>query len=292
MSGESWLRAGIYGLMLAILTSSWPVTAGEKPDKSLLCPSKVRVAYYDAGVYYIRDAIGTDRPGWEPEMLEEITKRTGCEFDGQPLPRARTWPELEAGNVDMVMSAVITPDRLKYMRFVLLVDIKNLAFVRKDIREKSLEEFFANPTRMAGLMRGTYTGPSYQKLFEQLKAQNRLVEVDSEEQLFKMLFDHRADLVVNHPFNAEIWLNKYPEQRPLIKSEDWALQDPRLPGGFGFSNKTFSAESVAAWTELVRKMAEDGYWHKVFGRYVPPNPGFRIFDPKSVVQVPAKETTN
>jgi hypothetical protein len=73
------------------------------------------VTLYEFGSLYYRNGQG-QRVGIDPEVLEEVARRTGCVFHTRLDSRVRTWALMAANRLDMTVSGVPTPERLLFAR--------------------------------------------------------------------------------------------------------------------------------------------------------------------------------
>jgi hypothetical protein len=61
-----------------------------------------------AGSMSLQEELGCTRP-IRADVIQEITRRTGCVFESRILTTAEIWPKIENGDLDMTTSAIPTP---------------------------------------------------------------------------------------------------------------------------------------------------------------------------------------
>ena len=90
----------------------------DKPD----CPAPISVGYYDAGVMFDESTgHGVDR-----DVIDELAKRSGCQFSHQAYPRVRIWQMIEHDKLDMTVSGIPTPERERFAHFIVYAAVKNM----------------------------------------------------------------------------------------------------------------------------------------------------------------------
>ena len=95
-------RRLLSGLLLA-----WGLAAGAQAADD--CGRPLRVAMSDLGVGgYLEQ--GQPR-GLIPDLMQELQSRSGCRLQIVPLPRARALLDFERGELDLITSALKTPER-------------------------------------------------------------------------------------------------------------------------------------------------------------------------------------
>ena len=96
-----------FNALIATLLATMTAIAAAAPFD---CDSKpIRLAFYETGSFYFFEngrATGSDK-----DIVEELTKRSGCRFDTQLVMRARIWADLASGDLDMSVSGIQTPER-------------------------------------------------------------------------------------------------------------------------------------------------------------------------------------
>jgi polar amino acid transport system substrate-binding protein len=98
---ERWQRVSMIWrtLVLSVIMTSLPAVAWAT---GVPC-GPFHVAYYEYGAFYFQNAAGA-YVGIDPDVLDELSRRTGCRFEGFLDSRVRTWQSMANGTLDMTVS--------------------------------------------------------------------------------------------------------------------------------------------------------------------------------------------
>lgn len=78
--------------------------------------------------------------------MAKSKKSTNCSFHADILTRARIWKELESGELNMSVSGIPTPERLKFAYFVKYLNARQVLIVNNRYEKTlKLEDFRNNP---------------------------------------------------------------------------------------------------------------------------------------------------
>lgn len=241
-------------LQSCVLFSSILLSAtAQNIDKSMCPRQAIRFAHYEMGSLYAKD-----RGGIDEDVLQELIKRSGCDFVVSVLPRSRSWYELEEGSIDMLGSGVQTQERDKYAWFApYLSDRKYLLLGPKvPATINSLEQFIAASKFTIGGVRSFKYSPLYDALVEKLEANQRLEHIGDLDTLYRMFAHGRFDATIASPLAYRYYLERYPPHGN-IRFMDW---DPgsKSISALALSKKTFSSKQAKQWQTLMRMMLSDG----------------------------------
>lgn len=154
---------------LGLLLNSTPSLAGEH------CPRPYRVGVSQIGYsYYLLDD-GTPA-GSAFDFYAELSRRSGCTFALDPLPRMRAWHEAKLQHLDIISPTIRTPQRDEVGVFIEYFKVRNDILVDRRAGEhiQSLEQLLADPKAKIGLVRGHSSGPYFDERLHPLEQQQRL----------------------------------------------------------------------------------------------------------------------
>ncbi len=252
-----------FGFILWCCLASGLVAAAQQVERSMCPKQAIRFAHYEMGALYVKG-----RGGIDEDVLRELIKRSRCEFSVSVLPRARSWYELEEGNLDMLASGVPTPEREKFAWFAPYLTDKKYVILGPSVPSSitTMEEFIAHPKLMMGGVRSFKYSPMYDALTERLDATQRMEQVGDLETLYRMFAHGRFDATIASPLAYRFYLEKHP---PLgkLRFMDW---DPSSKGvsGLALSKKTFNSKQAKQWQALMREMLKDGSILQILTRHL------------------------
>ena len=259
----SW-RVELLVLVLVCLTASrsWagPVDCGNRP---------INLAFFDFGfLYFEKDGQGR---GIDKDFIDELTKRTGCKFSTQAMPRARVWADLASGQLDMSVSGLQTPERDRYAWFVPYSTFKNVALIRTSTAAtvRTAEDFLAQSQLQFGVVRGFAHEPAQDKWLEQLRASQRVQESANVSILFEKLRLGRIDGLFSLPIVYRKILQELNMQDEVV-IRDWTPKDRAANGGLVMAKSRFSEAESMRWHSVVREMRGDGTLERIYGQYLSP----------------------
>lgn len=227
--------------------------AAQEIDKSMCPRHTIRFAHYEMGSLYSKD-----RGGIDEDILQELIKRSSCDFVVTVLPRSRSWYELEEGSIDMLGSGVQTQERDKYAWFAAYLSDRKYLLLGPKVPAtiNSLEQFVAASKIRIGGVRSFKYSPLYDALLEKLEASNRLEHIGDLDTLYRMFAHGRFDATIASPLAYRYYLERYPPQGQ-VRFMDW---DPgsKSISALALSKKTFSSKQAKQWQALMRTMLSDG----------------------------------
>ncbi|MEJ6003121.1 substrate-binding periplasmic protein [Paucibacter soli] len=181
---------------------------------------------YELGVLYYRDAQGR-AAGIDKDLIEALAQRSGCKLDMVLESRARIWAQMAAGQMDLTVSAIPTPEREQFAELTPYMRTRNHVLIHKDLaaRMDSLNTFKDETPRRVVVVKGYRHGRVFDAWLDEMRAQRRVVEASSYDNAMRMLRAGRADMMFTEPINLrskdETWMR---EMRLL----DWAPSDDVL----------------------------------------------------------------
>lgn len=261
MSGKAVKKAGGWQCLLLLFL----LTCCVLPQAQTLpaCPSRpIILAMQELGQFY-RAGVGLDK-----DMADEFSRRSGCRFETPVLPRARTWQEIEAGRVDMTLSALKTAERAEKFWLFPYLHARLVVIIHKDKAASihTQEDFLKQPGLLLGIVRSTNQG--YNEGFVQtLRKLGRIVDVNDSERLYAMLEARRFDAVIGLQLIYGAYLNPA-QMENEYQIIDW---DPESLKGYAqlvIAKKNFSKVEVQRWNALLQSMIKDGTMLRLLKKYV------------------------
>ncbi len=230
------------------------------------CPP-LSVAFYDHGALYYRGADGA-WTGIDKDVVNELARRNGCRFHSTTESRVRIWSMLRAGTLDMSVSAIPSPERRAFARFVPYMATRNYLLLPRAIAAKvhSLDDFLAEPGYKIAVVKSFKHGPTYDAWLDKLRAQGRVYETADYTTLIRLLKIGRVQAILSL---ATSWA---PSFRSGLLNEDfraldWAPRDV-VVGALVLSRRNVPAATVAAFDKSMREMRADGTLKRIFERHV------------------------
>jgi polar amino acid transport system substrate-binding protein len=227
-----------------------------------LCNQPITFAVFEAGLLY--DSRTND--GIDKAVMQELGRRSNCEFVFSLKPRARIWFELENGEIMMTGAALRSEERDKYSWAVNYFGLKADVMMRTDARVKSAEEFLKDEALRFGVVRGFIFDDAMGKFIEELRRKGRIEEVANGASMYPMLDAGRFSAMQVTPLGIAYSADY--DRKKITMAKDWFPTDKSVPRALLFSRKYFSAEQVAEWRKLVQQMRADGTLKKIFRKYV------------------------
>lgn len=137
--------------------------------------------------------------GLDVELVQEIMRQAKCAYRVSEIPAKRAMKMLEAGEVDLMAAASVTPDRQAFGYFTAPYRSERIVmFARRDSSAtglSSLPQVLARRLRIAAGL-GGYYGKDYQELQDQFRREGLLELNNSLEQRVTMLALGRVDVLI------------------------------------------------------------------------------------------------
>jgi polar amino acid transport system substrate-binding protein len=208
-----------------------------------------------------------DGKGVDVDLLRELAKRTGCQFDVKVTTRAKLWPALEAGELDLATNSISTPDRVKLARFVTYFGFKNMMVMpAEDVGTTfSLPALVEKAGWRLGLVQGFRYGNYYDYHLKMLLGDNRVVFYDTQLALFDGLRHGEVEAILAPSIHYFFYLS--PEEREHFTLVN-ASPAPPTPSGLAFSRAQFNAAQIDNWLRVLEGMRLDQTLHRFATRHI------------------------
>ncbi len=227
-----------------------------------------RVAFYEFGSLYSKRDTGP-ATGIDKDIIDELVRRTACRLEGFLDSRIRTWTSLQAGVLDMTVSAVSTPEREEFVQFVPYIKVRNQLVVRSlaSASLNTVEAFATNPKLRLGVVRGYNHGAGFEAFIGNLRQQGRVDEYADAEIVARVFAVGRVDGLISQ---ALVW-------GPLSKKNRLGDKVRFLPGftndvtvaGLALSRSRVTEADRLLLTQGIEEMRADGTLMKIVSRYLP-----------------------
>lgn len=253
---RAWLTAGL-------LAAAW-VHAGAQPAGC----GPYRVALYEYGSLAFRDA-GQRPAGIDIDILEEVSRRTGCRFEPFVDSRVRTWTDLASGALDMTVSAIATEERQQFARFVIYLSGRNRLLVRADLSGSvsTLQAFTERSRLRLAVVKGFKHGPQWDRWVEQLRQQGRVDEYADANQVARLVALGRDAAFLSEPvvWGRILADNKLQGRVTVID----AFPDDNYAAGFALSRARVREEDARKIQDAIAAMRADGSLLRIYGARLP-----------------------
>ena len=266
-----WFRL----IVLALLTSGISLPSFAEPFNCGNGP--IRLAFFDYGLlYFEKDGQGM---GIDKDLVDELTKRSGCKFSSSQMPRARVWNDLAEGNLDMTVSGLQTPEREQFAWFMPYLSTRLLTVMRAPLASsiRSADAFEANRQLQFGVVRSFKHEPKQDLWLAKLRQKNRVQESANVTTMFEKLKLGRIDAIYALPIVFRKLLKELDMESNVVV-QDWTPNERGAIGCLVLAKQRFSRTDADQWRNLVRVMQSDGTLMRIYARYVPASEARKLMD--------------
>jgi polar amino acid transport system substrate-binding protein len=249
--------------MLACLITCLAVPAAHAGGT--VCRHDIAVAYYDAGPLY-DPATGR---GIDSDVMEEIGRRIGCGVAGRFLSRGLIMHAFEMGKLDVMTSAMPSPERLHYGVLIPFLTARNVLVTKigRDVHDTP-EAFAADPALRLGIINRYLYGAGWDEWIEDLRGRHRVVVVGDTHQLMRMLDAGRIDAFPAIPVGSAARA-KLAGPHASLRRLRWFEGSAAAEAGLLLSRSTLDDSVREAIGHALHEMREDGTIAAIVARYVP-----------------------
>ncbi len=230
-----------------------------------LCPKggPIRFAHYEFGLLYSQSKGGID-----DDVQKELARRSGCSFEVDVRPRARTWLDLESGQLDMAGSGVQTParDRFAWFAHYVLEDNQVVLGPKVPAKVRSMADFVAHAGLEFGGVRSFSYSPFYDQQVAELVRLGRIYQVADTLSLYRMFDLGRFDAFIGSQFLIGFYFKQLGLPVPQ-RVEDWDPA-PATPSGLVIAKQRFSEAQAKGWQALISEMLIDGTMLRIVSRHL------------------------
>lgn len=217
-----------------------------------------RLAFYEYGSLYYRGADGKFQ-GIDKDVVEELARRSGCRIETVLESRARTWQLLAAGQMDLTVSTLPTPERQRYLELVPYLRSTQVVLLRRELAAAlpTAEAFLADGSRRLLVVRAYAFVPPLARLVAQLRAQGRLVEAADQPAALRALKAGRADGLLLGGNSLALARAHDPALAGAFEALDYAPGNVTV-AALAMSRQNVRAEDRALLTRTLEAMVSDG----------------------------------
>ncbi len=246
------------GLLLAATTGA--------PAQPPAC-GPYRVALYEYG------SLAFQRPdrsmaGIDVDILDEVSRRTGCKFETFLSSRVRTWTDLAQGALDMTVSAIETEERKDFARFVIYMTGRNRLLVRTDHPVIDLESFIQHSELRLAVVKGFRHGAPWDHWIARLRQQGRVDDYADAGLAARLVALGRDAAFLSEPVVWDRILAQSGLQHQVRVID--AFPDSNYAAGFALSKARVREGDARRIQAAIAAMRADGTLLKIFGTYLRP----------------------
>lgn len=259
-SAKSHPAAALLRRMAALLgTALWLAgSASANP----LCPGKqpLQFAHHAFGSFY------SDGKGIDVDLVNEMSRRSGCHIVQTLKPRSRIWREPEEGVLEMAGNGIENAQRNQFAVFIPYIAVRARLLYRGAGRAPATVAELLQQHPRLGIVRSFKHGEPYDSAVDTLRQQGYVVEARDMDQLFEWLQLGRIQAAITHPMIYQYYLPRL--QPNTIQIMDLASNEPTLKVGVIVSRKLFSAAQIDGWRTLLQGMRHDGTLLQIYSHHV------------------------
>lgn len=235
-------------------------------------PVPIKVGYLEFGVFYRSIPGANTGTGIDRDLIDELSKRSGCRFESQAMPRARLWIELQAGRTHMAPSGIRTPIRDAYYWFLPYQRTHQVVLLGPGAPSTvtTPAEFQSVAHLKFGVVRGYVHSSFYEPLIAEWKQAGRVVEYVDQSQLIDALRHGEIAAVVSSSGAYRLDLAVDADMKD-IRILDWDPDNIKVVGNLMLSKARFDKAEAEKWAQLVADMRRDGTLLRIFRKYVLPD---------------------
>lgn len=232
------------------LTSLLAVVLG---SQALAC-GPLRMAYYEYPGLYQRQADGQEL-GFDVDLRQAMAERSGCRIEPVYSSAKRAWQAMAEAQMDLMVSALQTPERAAHYEFLLFARTRALLLMAKPVPAGlgSRDAFEASAARVM-IVRGTSYTPRVAAWLGRLRTQGRVSEAGDMPSALRAFGVGRADALLIYPMalvgrDAD-WLERH-------QLQDWWPEETAY-GGWALNRQTVSAADRQRLREAAESLRADG----------------------------------
>lgn len=230
------------GLLAAVLGS-----------QALAC-GPLRMAYYDYPGLYQRLTDGTEQ-GFDVDLRAAMAARSGCTIEPVYSSAKRAWQAMAEAQMDLMVSALQTPERAAQYEFLLFARTRALMLMAANPPAglSSPAAFQASAARVM-VVRGTSYTPRVAAWLERLRAQGRVSEAGDMPAALRAFAAGRAEALLIYPMALVGRDAQWLESHALL---DWWPEETAY-GGWALNRRTVSEADRQRLREAAESLRRDG----------------------------------
>ncbi|MNT18213.1 Bacterial extracellular solute-binding protein, family 3 [compost metagenome] len=231
------------------------------------CHSKFKTGVNIDSPFFKRDSTGRSS-GLAFDILEEISKRSGCQFIGSPVNFARAYEDFKYSRMDVFAITFPNPEWGRFAEHKIVYSSDRVLLLRKQGAPKEIV--------LSDLMKDKkikFSGVIGAVLFftpeehAQLIREKRLVEAPDADSAVKLFLTGKTQVMLASP----IFLNYLRQSKDFDKIAFVFDKDHPINIGIYFSKLRVPPELKKMLFATIEEMKTDGTIKKILTRYLPPN---------------------
>lgn len=198
-------------------------------------------------------------------LLKALATRTGCHFRVTEIPRLRLWKQLKAGELDMAILGLPTPERREFSWFVPYVTMRDLAVFRSgSVHLTDSASILDNEAVVVGVAQGVSYNPTIDALISKIRATRpeRIFSASDQPLLLKMLQTDRVQVAF---MEEPVYLSALRDAGiGSFASLDIAPDEVPAPHSMVLSKARFNLSEAEEWREVMAHLLADGSLRALF----------------------------
>ena len=248
--------AGMYAKLIA--TALFVLFSGSSSATPLeTCSRPLRVGFYAVPPFYYQTASDPTWRGLDKDVVDELGRRTGCQFEAVFDTRIQIWKALSTGQLDMTVSGIATPERERIAYFITYLQTRNMLVVRDDAPDapKSGKAALASPRLTLAATRGYRYGPPFDAWIAGLAQTQRVSDSSDEEAALGLLASGRVDAAIVREAAWDFYFTRG------VIGQGMRLLDagaPFVPAGLVLAKEQIGPKLAERFAGEIRAMKRDG----------------------------------
>lgn len=237
------------------------------------CSRELRVGVSDLG-YSAFQRDGRIQ-GVAPDLLDELARRSGCKLTMHYASRARVMLDFENGELDMLTSAIRTPERDRIGHFVPYANTRLDLVVASAKGPRSLAALGEHADFKLGVVRGTRLGDALEAQITPLQVSHQVEYSPDYNNLAAKLVAGRIQAAI-FPSLIHIRLGReggLPPRSLVVELPDVALEAV----GVYLNRGNVTDEDVQQLQAQIAQLRREGWIQQLYARYVGDTEARRLF---------------
>jgi len=232
-------------------------------------PHPIRLDFLELGIYYKSERGVAAGNGIDRDLVDELSKRSGCVFNAKVQPRARSWIELKAGRIDMMTATLSTPEREEFLWLFPYVRTHHIILLGPSAPSTlhTLAQFQAARSLKFGVIRGFAHSAFYDPLIAEWTKEDRVRVYVDEAHLINALIQGEVAAATSYPGVFQFYINAKVNPNS-VRMVDWDKGNLQVLGNFAISKANFSKDEAHEWGMLIKAIQQDGTLLKIYRKYV------------------------
>jgi polar amino acid transport system substrate-binding protein len=267
MTCKFGMRASISRSTATLL--SLVLALGLLPTPTLGAPpcGPYTLAFYEFGALYHRSTDGSFA-GIDKDVVEELSRRSSCQFRTKLESRVRIWDQLAKHQLDLSVSGIATPERLAFAEFLPYFQIRNYVLMRPETAAAlpTAKSFLADTKRRVAVVKSVKHGATFDLWLTKLREQQRVEELPDFDAVLRVFRAGKVDAILALPTSLDRMRSgdHFSEQFSVL---DWAPTE-RIVHALIMSRQRVSAADRELLRAGLQSMHRDGTLEAIFTRHV------------------------